>query len=536
MSNPVKTLLVLSLISSLSACDPVQKTDIEDQPNFTAPAVDAEILVPEGRPYRPNLLTVSAIGRVETAPDIAVVIGTIEIEDKTHDAVYAEIAEVINDVQAIADTADTDMSYTQISAHDVWDEDCLKDNQTAAQRHGEIVRMRNSNESIELQIETLEKRMESAAETHQADISKRRARLAKLQRNRDIPEFRREIFDMEDAIERELERYDQSVKNDDQRLAALGARIKTPKKPLPGKVCNVTHVTGQLTFTARINPTEKAPDFMNQFTQAGVTDVSLYGYDFSDYDALYQKAAEQAVENARRKATLIAERAGSKLKKVKTFSVSQPTRFGRFGPQSRAVVSQPRYANTISIPPEFETLTETVVVQPQSVEYVTAPPTFETVTETVVVQEASTELITIPATYKNVTETIVLQPQYEYNGQVIPAITEQFTRRVVDTPARTAERVAPAVTKQETRRVIKTPASTQERVIPAVTKTISRRVIKTPARTIAQPNANGGRVQGDQLGQSNALRTSVLSGPQTVEVSALLVFDYETALDDILLR
>jgi len=117
-------------------------------------------------------------------------------------------------------------------------------------------------------------------------------------------------------------------------------------------------------------------------------------------------------------------------------------------------------------------------------------------------------------------------------------VTKQVSRRVVKTPARVTERVIPAVTQQIERRVIKTPASTQERVIPAVTKMESRRVIKTPASTIEQaiPRQAENILSSAGSGPNNALRQSVLSGPQKVEVSAYLVFDYETALDDMRIR
>ena len=52
------------------------------------------------------------------------------------------------------------------------------------------------------------------------------------------------------------------------------------------------------------------------------------------------------------------------------------------------------------------------------------------------------------------------------NGS-IPAVNKTITRRVVDRPAFTQERVIPAVTKTITRRVVDRPASTQERLIPA---------------------------------------------------------------------
>ena len=203
-------------------------------------------------------------------------------------------------------------------------------------------------------------------------------------------------------------------------------------------------------------------------------------------------------------------------------------------------------------PPELVTKMETIVIQPATVEYVGVPATYETVTETVVTQEASTELVTIPAefewvdgeiegstvvletipaeyetvsetvvvqgasveyvqlppSYETVQETIVLQPEYvAADGTKVPAITEEYSRRVVKTPASTVERTIPAVTKQVTRRVVKTPSRTvekvvpfeikdgktrvvtkaatvQERVRPVVPQEVTRRVIKTPAATI----------------------------------------------------
>ncbi len=538
MSKLFQTLMAAVLVTGLSACtepDTVDALSTDGHADTTGSELDMALTKDPGMSYQPDLLSVAAIGRIETAPDIAIITGTIEIEDDNHNLVYARMADIINDVQAIADTAETEMSYTQIAAQDIWDEDCIKRNQDAANRNRERISVQQGNKAVNRQITELESSIDRLEDQHDAKMAAHRSRLTKLERNRDIPEFRRDIFNLEEAMEQAKTQYERSRAQYEDRLKSTRDRIQTLEARLPTEICQVTHVTGRLSFTARINPAKKAPDFINDFTQAGVTEVSLFAYDFSDYDALYQKAAERAVANARDKATLIAERSGTRLKKVKSFSVSQPTRFGRFGPQNLAVVSQPRYANFISIPPEFETVTETIVIQPQSVEYVQAPPTFETVTEPVIVQEATTELVTIPATYETVTETIVVQPQYEYNGQTVPAVTKNIQRRVVKTPARTVEKVVPAVTKMETRRVIKTPASTTERVIPAVTKQITRRVLKTPSQTITQgrnlPNGNSlpGQVQ-DQR-QSNALRSSVLSGPQTIEVSAVLVFDYATALD-----
>ena len=515
----------------------------EDPSTTTTTPISEPAEQETGNPYVPSPLSVSAIGRVEAAPDIAVVTGLIEIEDRSHNAAFARMAEIINGVQATADTAKTEMSYTDISSRDIWDEDCLKANQEAQSRHNEISSALHLNRNVRQRIKNLKQQNQASQESFDTERLKRLAKIRKLRANRDIPEFRRELFEEEEALEDYKSRFEQGQKQRTKSLESIENGIKEIEPRLKQKTCNVKNVEAVLRFTARIHPADKAPEFMNAFTQSGVTSVNLYGYDFSDYDAVYQKAAEQAVKNARSKARLIAERSGTKLKKVRSFSVSQPTRFGRFGPQSKTVVTQPRYVNYVSVPPVYETVIEPVVVQEAATELVTIPATYETVTETIVVQDASTELVTIPATYETVTETVVVQPQSVTYGpgghqQVIPAVTKPITRRVVKTPARTVEKSVPAVTQQIERRVVKTPASVQERVVPAVTKMETRRIIKTPASTIEQviPAQTQTVFNGAQADQNNALRRSVLSGPQKVEVSAYLVFDYATALDDVRIR
>jgi len=103
-----------------------------------------------------------------------------------------------------------------------------------------------------------------------------------------------------------------------------------------------------------------------------------------------------------------------------------------------------------------------VYQQPMKLE--TIPAEYETVSETVVVQGASVEYVQLPPSYETVQETIVLQPEYvAADGTKVPAITEEYSRRVVKTPASTVERTIPAVTKQVTRRVVKTPSRTVEK-------------------------------------------------------------------------
>jgi len=508
-----------------AACAPAETADTE---NYE----DASL-----RTFTPTPLSISGVGHVEAAPDIAIVTGLIEIDGKSHAAVMDDIAAVMNEVQATADTADTEMSYTEIDTRDQYDEDCLEHNRDAALRYSEIARDQQHNKNTRAQIRAQSEQMEAQDKSYKDDWSKKRNKIRKLNVNRDLPEIRRQIITLEEQLESSIENADRDIENRQTQIENLKDGLKDIKPYMAQKVCKVTHISGKLAFTARINPAGRAPDFMKQFTASGVTTINLFGYDFSDYDAVYQEAAERAVEHAKAKAELIARGAGTDLLKVKSFYVSPTTRFGRYGPQSKVITARP--PNYITIPAVYETVQEAVTVQEASTELVTIPPVWETVTETIVVQDASTELVTVPAEYQTVTETIVIQPQsVTYSGgreHVIPAVTKQVNRRVVKTPARTVERVVPAVTQQIQKRVIKTPASTQERVVPPVTKMETRRVVKVPAQTIEQAPTAGPELSG-KLGDSNALRQSVLSGRQTVTVSAHMVFTYKTALDGVKIR
>ena len=97
----------------------------------------------------------------------------------------------------------------------------------------------------------------------------------------------------------------------------------------------------------------------------------------------------------------------------------------------------------------------------------------------------SVQYVNLPKTYETVTDTVIVQPQYiAPDGSIVPAVTEELSRRVVKTPASSQERVIPAITKEVTRRVVKTPATLVERVVPYEKKDGKTRVVKTPARTV----------------------------------------------------
>ncbi len=187
--------------------------------------------------------------------------------------------------------------------------------------------------------------------------------------------------------------------------------------------------------------------------------------------------------NARRKADIVASGAGSYITKLVEFAVSPPERTARFGPQA-------------------------TIISPHA----DGAPKFKTVTGPVVVQEASTEFVTVPATYETAYETIVIQPQHMRGHEVIPAITKQVPRQVVKTPARTMERVVPAISKSETRRI---PISAGQ-FTSASGESFSY---------VSELESQGAGPQ------TNSLKMSLLSGPQTVTVSARMQFLYDTPIN-----
>lgn len=178
----------------------------------------------------------------------------------------------------------------------------------------------------------------------------------------------------------------------------------------------------------------------------------------------------------------------------------------------------------VSVPAEYETVTETIIVQPQSVtyevipgkfewvdgeipgesvEYVEIPAQYETVEETIVVQEASTELVTVPVAYETLADgSRVVKMPASTRERVLPAVTTTETRRVLKTPARVEEvTVSNKIEDGKTFIMVESPR-TVEKTIPAITKTISRRVVKTPASTIEvlAPRPVSGRVISGEAG------------------------------------
>ena len=364
-------------------------------------------------PFEGKPIHVTGIGRVEAVPNIAVITGLIEAKSKSDDIAMNEAAEIMNAVQDVLKDKNAELNFLQISSSELRDEDCLKHNSESDIRHNEVIQDNRFNQRIK--------------------------------------------FDIERGINTK-------------------SKPRDPKARLSQKLCPVLDIKASVGFVVRISPADSAADTIKILTEAGVEQVNLFGYDFEDYDALYQNAAAKAVSDARTKAELISMRSGTELLDIVEFEVDPPDRTARFGPQA-VVVS---YHGNRDVNPGQYNSGEWAINSGPNVEYSYVPPVFETVTETIVVQEA------------------YVGP----GGRTIPPVTKQVNRRVVKTPASTTERMIPSVTKQETRRVLKQPGRTIERSV---------------------PNDNA----------SNALKIS-LAGPRTISVNAALTYLYKTPIDGTL--
>ena len=493
MNKPVIMSLAALLLSSCGFGGgdvTIEAADIEDYIDWKEDQTEDKI-----EPFKAKPIAVSGTGTVRAVPDIAVLTGLIKTEAKVDYKAMDAASEIVNRVQEIIDGKPVDMSFTNLSAVEKRDEDCLAHNRIASRRNSDI----NSDNWFN--------------------------------------------------------------KNELNRREDVRQKLRPPKSRIAQKVCEVTHVENYISFTAWVRPSGAVSEYIRAFTEAGVERVDLFGFDFSNYDALYKEASEKAVANAREKAEISARIAGTKLTTIESFSVSGTARRSRFGPQAtiisphgdRSVTPQQRttfadrvirsqasprnrrsapvYAppppvpqasvscwdgslvfNTAQCPGE-----PALAVSPVS-SYTGAAtsrgfsgvsqqsstgPVYETVTEQVVVQEASVEYVSIPPTFETVNETVVVQEAF---GNT-PAVTKQISRRVVKTPARTVERIIPAVTKQETRRVLKNRGA-----------------------------VGGGGGVSTQAGASNALNESILSGSKTIRVTASLSYNYETPLDGVIFK
>lgn len=108
---------------------------------------------------------------------------------------------------------------------------------------------------------------------------------------------------------------------------------REPKPRIAQKICSAQSIEARTALVIRVSPPDAAGDVLQALADAGADSSQLYGYDFSNYDALYQEAAAKAVSKARTKAEMIARHAKADLGEIVEFYVGRPARTGRFGPQ-----------------------------------------------------------------------------------------------------------------------------------------------------------------------------------------------------------
>ncbi|MEL7232263.1 MAG: SIMPL domain-containing protein, partial [Pseudomonadota bacterium] len=137
-----------------------------------------------------------------------------------------------------------------------------------------------------------------------------------------------------------------------QRLDRQGdtqTRRRIPRPRIAEKVCAAEEIRVFTRMVVRIQPADVAGDVLVALGDAGAEDAQLLGYDFSNYDSLYQTAAARAVDQAKRKAEAVAKGAGGTLGELLEIDVDRPERLRRFGPQPR-VVRAPRPRTGDGIP------------------------------------------------------------------------------------------------------------------------------------------------------------------------------------------
>ena len=113
----------------------------------------------------------------------------------------------------------------------------------------------------------------------------------------------------------------------------IKTKRRDPKPRIAQKICGAESIEARTALVIRVSPPDAAGDVLQALADAGADSTQLYGYDFSNYDALYQEAAAKAVKKARAKAEMIARYAKADLGEIVEFYVGRSARTGRFGPQ-----------------------------------------------------------------------------------------------------------------------------------------------------------------------------------------------------------
>ena len=367
---------------------------------------------------------------------------------------------------------------------------------------------------------------------------------------------------------------------------------RTEKARLAQKVCSAQSIKVSTDMVIRIHPADTAGDALRALADAGTTQARLFGYDFKDYDILYQQAADKAVSLAKRKAEMIAHRSGASLGELESLIISRPAQTGRFGPQPNVIRSANRYNGQTGSVVERQTHKRGQPKLPAHRNKTRPPaPTFTCWNGKVVfylshcpdqpINGTSTQGGSIgevivagssPITrgqftvFNGVSNQVVQSTQTVINnaGEILCRVTippkyKTVTKQLIKTPARTVERHVPAVTKDiivksanpdgSYKEVVKTitvkEAYTDIDVIPAEYEPRTEQILVEPGRVEWKPASqaiNAGEFKAVKFpkGQSetlknapttNALSMSLLSGPKTISVTANLSYDYETPLN-----
>jgi len=364
--------------------------------------------------FKAKPVQVTGKGRVRATPDIAVVTGFITTEADQDDTAMHEVAKIINAVQAAVKIKDVELNFTQIQTVEKRDNDCLVRNQKSLSHHNNIIHDNQYNANIKRRLEQ-----------------------------------------------------------------GLDIKLK-PRKAIPRlstEVCPVTHIEANLHFTARVKPASEAGNIINDFTAAGVNKVELFGYDFSDYDALYKEASSKAVKDAKLKAERVAEIAGTRLTDIIRFRVDSPQRLKRVGEQAMIITShQNRHAGTQG----GIGFHDSVLTSGNSGFQTTSAPTRGQFT---VFNGVSNQVV-------QSTETIVNQ-----TGEILCRV-----------------------------------------LIPAKYQTITRngkteRILVEPAKEEWKPGSQAINAANLKASSTNALKMSLQAGQQTIIVNAYLDYLYETPID-----
>ena len=255
---------------------------------------------------------------------------------------------------------------------------------------------------------------------------------------------------------------------------------RKPKERIAEQTCPVTHVEGFVRFTAWVQPVDEAGDYINIFTNAGVDEVDLFGYDFSNYDELYKAAARDAVLNAKAKAELAAKTAGTRLTTLERFYVSPTQRTTRYGQQAMIISN---HGNRRVAQRRNTSAQDQVIVTGSRF----SKSGF---------QSGAAPMPAPPAAMMTCWDGSITSDIGQCPGQPVTASTSQFT----------------------------------------VFNGVNATVVESDSTVVSNTGEILARVQipksgGNSVPKNNALRMTLMSGSQTITVNAQMAFSYETPLN-----